>query len=172
MTMPFVVAKFVPWDNRYAVSSDGSVFSKAWHKGHADSWRQLKPAKAGSYRQYMYVGIAKKRRIGVHQLVAAMFIGPCPPGQEVRHLNGDSSNNHVGNLAYGTRKTNMEDAIRHGRTGKGIKNARAILSEEDVLLIRQQHKSGKTQTEIAREAGISIECVSQVVRRTRWGWLD
>lgn len=37
----------------------------------------------------------------VHRLVLAAFVGPCPDGMEVRHLDGDPANNSLGNLAYG-----------------------------------------------------------------------
>jgi len=36
----------------------------------------------------------------VHQLVAEAFIGPCPPGQKLVHLNGIFSDNRLVNLAY------------------------------------------------------------------------
>jgi hypothetical protein len=36
----------------------------------------------------------------VHQLVAEAFIGPCPPGHKLVHLNGDSLDNRRVNLAY------------------------------------------------------------------------
>ena len=36
----------------------------------------------------------------VHQLVAEAFIGPCPRGQKVVHLNGIFSDNRLVNLAY------------------------------------------------------------------------
>lgn len=55
----------------------------------------------------------------VHQLVAAAFIGPCPPGLEVRHLDGDRSNNTPANLAYGTHADNIRDQVAHGTTNNG-----------------------------------------------------
>jgi HNH endonuclease/NUMOD4 motif len=50
----------------------------------------------------------------VHRLVAAAFIGPCPPGQEVRHLDGDRTNCVLVNLAYGTHSDNVHDSVQHG----------------------------------------------------------
>jgi len=47
--------------------------------------------------------------------VTEAFIGPYPPGQETRHLDGDPLNNSVGNLCYGTRAENMQDRVRHKR---------------------------------------------------------
>lgn len=49
----------------------------------------------------------------VHALVLEAFIGPCPPGCEVRHLDGDKANCALANLAYGTRGENNLDRIRH-----------------------------------------------------------
>jgi hypothetical protein len=36
----------------------------------------------------------------VHQLVAEAFIGPCPPGHKLVHLNGNGLDNRRANLAY------------------------------------------------------------------------
>jgi hypothetical protein len=36
----------------------------------------------------------------VHQLVAEAFIGPCPPGRKLVHLNGSRSDNRLVNLSY------------------------------------------------------------------------
>ncbi len=51
----------------------------------------------------------------VHTLVLRAFVGPCPPGLEGLHDDGDPANNHVGNLSWGTRSENMLDRVRHGR---------------------------------------------------------
>ena len=50
-----------------------------------------------------------------HRLVMEVFVGPCPDGMEVRHLDGDQANNRLENLTYGTRSENMRDIVRHGR---------------------------------------------------------
>lgn len=50
----------------------------------------------------------------VHVLIATAFHGPRPPGQEVRHLDGDALNNCADNLAWGTKSENTLDQVRHG----------------------------------------------------------
>lgn len=50
----------------------------------------------------------------VHQLVLAEFVGPRPTGLVVRHLNGNSRDNRLSNLVYGTAAQNAQDAIAHG----------------------------------------------------------
>lgn len=57
-------------------------------------------------------GVAYRR--GVHQLVALAFIGPRPSGHDVRHLDGDGTNNTLQNLAYSTPSVNQADKVRHG----------------------------------------------------------
>ena len=58
-------------------------------------------------------GVSRDAR-SVHSLVAQAFIGPRPEGYEVRHLNGDRTDNRLSNLAYGTPSENKLDAVSHG----------------------------------------------------------
>jgi hypothetical protein len=50
----------------------------------------------------------------VHALVLRTFVGPRPEGKVVRHLDGNPSNNTLGNLAYGTQSENILDSVAHG----------------------------------------------------------
>lgn len=70
-------------------------------------------------RGYQWVGLSKDglvRGFSVHELVALAFLGPRPAwATDVRHLDGDPSNNRASNLAYGNHSQNMIDMTRHGR---------------------------------------------------------
>jgi excisionase family DNA binding protein len=72
--------------------------------------------------------------VTAHVLVMRAFAGPCPDGQQVRHLDGDPTNNRWapgseeeakalgGNLIYGTPAENCEDRDEvHGRNGHANK---------------------------------------------------
>jgi hypothetical protein len=50
----------------------------------------------------------------VHQLVAAAFHGPCPPGLEVCHSDGIKVHCAPSNLRYDTKAANHLDQVRHG----------------------------------------------------------
>ncbi len=163
------LVRHLPEDNSYAVGRDGRIFSCRRNKNAA--WRILRPSLCGSRKQYARVSLGVGRSRMIHQLVAKTYLGVCPKGQEVRHLDGNSRNNHCINLAYGTRSENMADMRRHGTSCRGTRNAMAILDEASVQHIRRRHKRGETQTAIALHLGVSIEAVSQIVRRKRWGWL-
>ena len=55
-----------------------------------------------------------KKSVAVHRLVALAFHGEPEPGQLVRHLDGDQTNNVPSNLAWGTMAENQLDSVRHG----------------------------------------------------------
>ena len=65
-------------------------------------------------RGYLSVNVAG-RNFRVHTLIAAAFIGPCPPKHEVLHEDDDRANASAGNLRYGTRRQNLLDCYRRGR---------------------------------------------------------
>lgn len=63
--------------------------------------------------KYLLIELSGKTYL-VHRLVAAAFLGPCPPGLEVCHNDGDSQNNAVWNLRYDTHANNLKDAVMQG----------------------------------------------------------
>jgi hypothetical protein len=76
----------------------------------------------GKRRAYLRVTLSKDghiRTAAVHSLVAAAFLGPRPADMEVRHIDGDSLNNRLSNLAYGTHAENGLDRRRHGTARAG-----------------------------------------------------
>jgi hypothetical protein len=167
------IAKIWLRDTRYAISQNGRVFSRAIRIGRKDNgWRELKQLRTGSKKQYSTVYLGAGNRWDVHRLVYTCFKGQIPDGHDVRHLDGNSYNNFLNNLAVGTRKENMQDAVRHGTTCKGSKNSRSKIDEFTALEIRNLCDSKTiTMTSIAKRYGVSLECVSQIYRRKRWGWL-
>lgn len=96
------------FEGRYQVSSLGSVRSFARYK----DGRLLKPGKAS--HGYYTVSFGRNNSKTVHSLVALAFIGPCPKGMEILHIDGSRTNNALSNLRYGTRTENILDAIKHG----------------------------------------------------------
>jgi hypothetical protein len=69
-------------------------------------------------RGYLRVDLqahGEKRKAFVHDLVLEAFVGPCPAGQQGRHvLDPTPSNCALENLAWGTPKQNYEDRRVHG----------------------------------------------------------
>lgn len=112
----------------YEVTQCGRVYSRSLWRG----LRLREMAQAPNASGYPSVRLTidgKRTHLPVHRIVAELFLGETPsPQHEVRHLDGDPLNNHVTNLAWGTRQDNANDRERHGRTSRGRKHSRAVMA--------------------------------------------
>lgn len=94
----------------YEASNLGSVRSLRRHQPCI-----LKPSlDHGGYRMVFPSVDGQNRTYAIHRMVLLAFVGPRPPGMQIRHLDGDRSNNCLSNLRYGTPSENVQDAVRHG----------------------------------------------------------
>lgn len=97
------------FEGRYLVSDAGRV-------GSLLSDKILKPraSKEGYHGYGLWRADGRQVNLDAHQLVMLAFVGPRPEGMEVRHLNGNASDNRRINLAYGTPSENTYDRVTHG----------------------------------------------------------
>ena len=175
-------ARPIPFVPGYMVTPRGEVWSER-------AGRLLRPWT--DPMGYPRVGLSTSqgpKKARVHRLVALCFLQPAS-GPEVRHLDGNPSNNLVENLAWGTHAENMADVVRHGRTCKGKPGlagddhplrkrpwlaargervGRAKLTAEKVREIRRRRKRGETQASVAKVFGVSREAIRQIDGRHTW----
>lgn len=105
----------------------------------------------------------------VHTMVCETFYGPRPSGMEVRHLDGDSLNNHVDNLCWGTPAQNGFDRIRHGMSERNKPHGHVKLAADQVRAIREDDRA---QTVVAADYGVSQSAISAIHTGESWGWYD
>ena len=82
-----------------------------------ERWKKMKPTKQNN--GYLVFNFWDKSIIedkyffntSVHQMVAECYLGPCPKGFEVDHIDGDKDNNHISNLQYLTPAENRAKGI-------------------------------------------------------------
>lgn len=98
----------IPGFEQYEITRLGRVWSNfregQWLKGVV------------SHRGYLYVSLfshGRESRKAIHRLVLETYVGPCPKDMECRHLNGNSSDNRLKNLKWGTMKENRKDKVKH-----------------------------------------------------------
>ena len=103
----------------------------------------------------------------VHKLVAEAFLGKREKDKVVRHLDGNAKNNLVENLAYGTQKENMADALRHNTICYGEKRSKN-LTNDMVAEIKRLHKAGVKNSELVRMFNSSDCQISEIVNGARW----
>lgn len=110
-----------------------------------------------------------KLTMKAHVLVARAFLGARPLGRHAAHIDGDCTNNHYTNLYWATPQENCgSDRKKHGRAPVGIKNPRAVLSEEQVREIRQKSAKDFPHSELAREYKVSHGCIQSIVHKRTW----
>lgn len=156
----------------YEVSSDGRVRRTAGGSNNAKPGRILK-----SYTDtygYLVVRLSKNGSVydrKVHRLVCETFHGPSDL-PEVRHLDGDPTNNHASNLAWGTSADNAADREKHGRTRRGEASPRAKLTASQVAAIREAYvlaREGRQRVprgwraQMANQYGITVNGLSTII---------
>jgi len=115
---------------------------------------------------YLMVNVGGRNQT-VHRLVLAAFVGPCPDGQEARHLNGNRADNRLANLAWGTRAQNEADRERHGGVLFGVRHPNTRLTPADDRDILLQYEQGTPQRVLAARYGVGQATISRALRRAR-----
>lgn len=110
----------------------------------------------------------RNRRMYVHRLVAEAFLGPCPDGCEVNHIDGCKTNNTVENLEYVTHAENMRHAVNVGLSRSGAACPNAKLTEETVRELRARRAEGASFGVLAREFGVGIATAFNAAKGNSW----
>lgn len=150
----------------YRVGEDGSLWSR-YRPGRGGrlgmSWRRMSPTidKDGYRVARLYAAGGAWKQLRVSRLVCEAFYGPCPAGQECRHLDGQESNDAAINLAWGTPVENHADKWTHGTARHGETHHNATLTDSQIAEIRSL-KGRMLQREIADKFGITQGYVSEL----------
>ena len=160
----------IPGFPRYAIDESGTVISVCPINrfGENRAWKDAKRVKqlpdTDGYPRVYLSHDGKGHTVNVHRLVLLTFVGPCPDGMQCRHLDGKQTNNHVSNLAWGTKIQNERDKLTHGTAGTvGLK-----LKADDVREIRRRAETGELQKVIAKDFSVHVSNVSRIILRKAW----
>jgi hypothetical protein len=136
--------------------------------------RVLKPGrKTTPYgATYFTVDLCRDGKIShcyIHILVAKTFLGDRSDTMEVNHKHGNTTDNRLSELEWMTRKDNAIHARRVLRKCLGEKAGRAKLKEEQVLEIRERHRTtGATPLAMAPEYDVHVCTIQRILANTRW----
>jgi hypothetical protein len=168
----FVIFRPLPGYVGYLVGSDGSIWSRRdkGRGGLRDEWLKLKPNLRSDGRlKATLTRDGRTENRFVHRLVAETFRGPCPPGQECRHvIFNDPTDNRLLNLRWGTKEENQEDMRCHGTMIVGSKKRDAKLAETDIPTIRALVASEVSMADIARSYRVHPSTICRTVKRELW----
>ena len=115
----------IEWEELYRISNLGRVYSIKADK-------ILKPGfnKKTGYFKVTLARKPRRRDFFIHQLVAPVFLGECPTGYFIDHVDGIKTNHQLSNLQYVTPSENLKRAFKLGlKSAKGEKNSQAKLTD-------------------------------------------
>ncbi len=116
-------------------------------------------------------GCHKGGMLSAHRASWILHHGIIPLGLCVLHHcpNGDNSLCvNPSHLYLGTPKDNMRDALRDGRRKTGEQSYKAKIRAKDVLFLRASAPHGKRKLKIARELGISLGHLNNILAFRCW----
>ena len=148
------------YEGLYEADDAGEI----WRVG-APRKRPLAPSLTAGYHRVTLSKNAIHKLFLVHQLILLAFEGPCPAGQESRHMDGDNLNNRLKNLRYGTRQENADDRQRHGTVRRGETHGMAKLTEAQVREIKA------SRHEKVKDLAWRFEVSSMTIEAIRYGRL-
>lgn len=158
----------------YCVSRSGIVYSCRTRRGRFTQWKPMtQNMNREDNRGRFTVGLRNTTRANayrwqVHILVLNAFVGPCPPGMEACHNDGNPKNNNASNLRWDTHKNNLKDRIKHGTMNIGEKHGLSKLTWAKVAEIRAAYNAGTLRTDLARKFKVSYPTIRMVCLGRTW----
>ena len=123
---------------------------------------------------YGRITIDKKSKL-VHRVAYEAVNGEIPDGLMVLHSVNCTSRLRINpdHLRVGTHDDNMKDMVSMSRSQRGDKNTNTILTESQVLEIKQKIRSRKVfYRTIAAEYGVSRQAIKDIALGRTWKWLE
>jgi len=150
------------FDKGYRVNDYGDVVS---HTGYI-----MKPQGGPKARYYTFCfclpmkdGKRHKQSIAYHQLAAYQKFGEAALGDkvDVRHIDGNASNNRLSNIAIGTHRENMMDVPLSVRRAaiSAMNKLNRLLTDDQVVSLRADKWRGMPCGDVEAKYGVSRSTV-------------
>lgn len=90
------------------------------------------------------------------------------PEEEILHTCDVPLCVNPNHLFKGTQQDNVDDMVAKNRHTNGIRNGRAILTEDDIIKIKDLRKQGLFHREIAEIFNVSRPAISLILEKVNW----
>lgn len=141
----------------YEINENGTIFRNVKSKKQLKIKLDYHHSKDGYYVTFVHIGGRSEDseiiRVMIHRAVAECWLGDCPEGMEVDHIDRNSHNNHYTNLRYVTKSEQMKnrDHSRISETGKkNLEKARRERSKSVEIICNEEKIKFNSYAECSR----------------------
>lgn len=159
----------IPFDKKYACNNIGTIINIRTGRIISSSVNK---------KGYLQICLSKKKVYSIHRIVAICFIPTEDFFLEVNHKDGNKMNNSYLNLEWVTKLDNIAHAVANDlwktdnqkAAARGENNTQNVLSESDVLLIRELYSNGLKPRAIWEKFSnkISRTTIYDIINRKSW----
>lgn len=148
--------------------------SRFWSKvkiGSPDKcweWKGKLDAKGYGHFQISHINPLGRDNPRAHRVSYYIHYGEIPNTLSVCHKCDNPSCVNPHHLFVGTYDDNNKDRARKGRSSHGETHPKAVLTEEQAILVMQMRHSGKSQREIGKSLGVSHVAIGNIFRGITW----
>lgn len=108
--------------------------------------------------QGYYFRPSRKGEIYLHRIIWEEHFGKIPKGLDVHHLNGNTIDNRIDNLALVPHAKHSRDHVKQAK-----------ISYDDAVAIRKEFSIGQvTQLKLSEKYGISKASISLIINNKIW----
>ena len=112
----------------YEINENGTIFRNVKSKKQLKIKLDMHHSQKGYYVTFVHIGGRRPdsyiKRVMIHRAVAECWLGDCPDGYEVDHIDRNSHNNDYRNLRYVTKSEQMKNRDHTNISKKGSENLR------------------------------------------------
>lgn len=135
-------------------------------KGENECWEWTGVIIKDGYGQFHHKGA----NLLAHRVIFAVTHGRCDGPARICHTCDNPPCCNPNHLWSGTQKENTQDMINKGRrvSSAGEMNPNAKLNTNQVIEIRNQHKAGASNKDLAAKYGIGLNTLYEIITRRSW----
>jgi len=134
-------------------------------------WNWTRGKDGGGYGVFFSCKYGREK---THRISYMENFGDVPEGMFVCHTCDNPSCCNPEHLFLGSNQDNIDDKVRKNRQSRlfGVRNGRAILSEETVRSIRNDYQSGTySYRDLVKKYSISQTQIARIVKEESWEWV-